>query len=107
MKAVVLRGPKRLELTHVPEPQLTDRHHVLVKVTACGICGSDLRYWAGENPWALHTLGHHVPNPTNMVLGHELAGTVERVNAPEYEHLVGRRVGVQAFRVCRACRLPR
>lgn len=107
MKAVVLRKPKDMVLMDIPHPKMTDANHVVVKVEACGICGSDLRYWAGENPWALHTLGKHVDNPPNMVLGHEFAGVVVEVNAPEYEHLLGKRVGVQAFRVCGECALCR
>lgn len=103
MQAVVLRRPRTLELVDVPVPALTAPEHVLVKVAACGICGSDLRYWAGENPWALHTVGRHIDNPPNIILGHEFAGTVVKVNAPAYEPLLGCRVGVQPYRVCGAC----
>ena len=56
MKAVVLRQPRQLDWADVPEPRLTAEHDVLIQVEACGICGSDLRYWEGDNPWALHTL---------------------------------------------------
>lgn len=107
MRAVILRQPKVLEMTEVPKPRLTEKHHVLIKVVACGICGSDLRYWMGENPWALHTLGHHIPNPPNIILGHEFAGIVAEVNSSTYEHLLGRRVGAQAFRVCGECKFCR
>ncbi len=103
MRAVILRSPGKLELAETPVPKLTAEEHVLIKVEACGICGSDLRYWAGENPWALHTLGHHVDNPPNIILGHEFAGVVAAVNSRKYEHLVGARVGVQAYRVCGTC----
>lgn len=103
MKAVVLRKPKSLEITNIPEFALTDENHVLIKVEACGICGSDLRYWAGENPWALHTLGKHIDNPPNIVLGHEYAGRVVKVKSAKYEHLLGKRVGVQAYKVCGEC----
>ncbi|MEN6535920.1 MAG: alcohol dehydrogenase catalytic domain-containing protein [Bryobacteraceae bacterium] len=103
MKAVVLKHPKVLALMEVPIPKLTREEHVLINVKACGICGSDLRYWAGENPWALHTLGHHVDSPPNIILGHEYAGIVTAVNSAKYEHLVGRRVGVQAYRTCGEC----
>ncbi|OQA41616.1 MAG: D-arabitol-phosphate dehydrogenase [Chloroflexi bacterium ADurb.Bin325] len=105
MKAIILRRPRCLELTDIPLPRLTEEHHVLVKVAACGICGSDLRYYAGENPWALHTLGRHIPNPPDMILGHELSGVVVQVNSARYEHLLGQRVGVQAFRTCGRCAL--
>ena len=80
MKAIVLRGPEKLELTDIPTFKLTEKNHVQVKVKACGICGSDLRYFAGQNPWALHTLGKHVDNPPNLVLGHEFSGEVVEVN---------------------------
>lgn len=62
---------------------------------ACGICGSDVRYLHGENPWSQHTLGKNLPSPPNMVLGHEVAGaTVEE----------GRRVAVLAYKSCGRCR---
>ena len=105
MQAVVLKRPRELALMDIPRPILTEENHVLIEVKACGICGSDLRYWAGENPWALHTLGRHVDNPPNMVLGHEYSGVVVVVNAPHYEHLLGQRVGAQAFRTCGTCGL--
>ena len=104
MKALVLKKPKILELQYIPEYSLTEEDHVLIKVETCGICGSDLRYWGGENPWSLHTLGRHVDNPPNLVMGHEYAGKVVKVNAKKYEHLLGKRVGVQAFKVCGKCK---
>ena len=103
MKAVVLRQPRQLDWADVPDPRLTAGHDVLIQVEACGICGSDLRYWEGDNPWALHTLGRHVPNPPNIILGHEYAGVVVKVNSPAYGHLLGRHVGVQSFRTCGKC----
>jgi threonine dehydrogenase-like Zn-dependent dehydrogenase len=105
MKAVILRQPRQLELIDIPRPRLTEENHVLVQVRACGICGSDLRYFAGENPWALHTLGRHVDNPPDMILGHEFSGVVVEVNSPRHESLLGQRVGVQAFRTCGKCAL--
>lgn len=107
MRAVVLREPYTLTLMEIPRPALTEPEHVLIQVKACGICGSDLRYWAGENPWAQHTLGCHIDNPPNMVLGHEFSGIVVEVNSSQYEHLLGQRVGAQAFRTCGRCALCR
>jgi threonine dehydrogenase-like Zn-dependent dehydrogenase len=107
MQAVILRKPRQLELIDIPRPRLTEENHVLVQVKACGICGSDLRYYVGENPWALHTLGRHIDNPPDMILGHEFSGVVVEVNSPRHEHLLGKRVGVQAFRTCGTCALCR
>ena len=103
MKAILLREPYVLELVEIPRPKLTSPEQVLIEVSVCGICGSDLRYYAGENPWALHTLGRHVDNPLNMLLGHEFSGVVVEVASRQHEHLLGRRVGAQAFRTCGTC----
>ncbi len=95
MCAVVLHGPNDLEVRRIPVPEPLPGE-VLLRVGACGICGSDLRYLLGENPWAKHTLGHQEPNPPDMILGHEIGGSVS----------VGgrtRRVAAMAFRTCGAC----
>jgi 2-desacetyl-2-hydroxyethyl bacteriochlorophyllide A dehydrogenase len=91
--AVILEGPGRLavrqiEVPPVPEPSAR------VALGACGICGSDVRYYRGENPWAMHTLGYHVDSPPNMVLGHEVSGT--RTDD-------GRRVAILAYKACGRC----
>lgn len=91
MKAVVLRRPRELTVEDIPVPEPAPGQ-VLIDVTACGICGSDLRYFEGENPWAKHTLGCEKPNPPNMVLGHEIAGMHQ-----------GRPVSCIAFRGCGTC----
>lgn len=77
MKAVVLSEGK-IAVEDIPQPPLAP-DEVMVHVRACGICGSDLRYLAGENPWAQHTLGISKPNPPRMVLGHEVAGEIVAV----------------------------
>ena len=75
MKALVLKTVETLEVMDVPMPVLQPGL-VLVKVGKCGICGSDVRYFHGENPWAKQTLQKEIPNPPNIILGHELAGIV-------------------------------
>lgn len=105
MKALVLKGPRQLVRMDIPRPRIQEERQVLIEVRACGICGSDLRYWAGENPWALHTLGRHVDNPPDMILGHEFSGVVVEVGSSRFEGLLGQRVGAQAFRVCGRCAL--
>lgn len=106
MRAAVLEGPGQLSVRDIPEWPLEsygDADMVLVEVGACGVCGSDFRYFAGENPWAQHTLGRHVPNPPNIVLGHEFAGTVVRVLSERNAHLLGKRVAPVCSKVCGAC----
>jgi threonine dehydrogenase-like Zn-dependent dehydrogenase len=106
MKAVVLKGPGRISYQDVPRPRL-EKGYVMVKVKACGICGSDLRYYNGENPWALHTLGKNAAIPDNIILGHELAGDLCEVNDKEDEWMLGKRVGVLAYDTCGKCEFCR
>ncbi len=95
MKAAVLKSPGHLAVLDIPLPEVM-ADEVVCEVAACGICGSDLRYLAGENPWAKHTLGYEKPNPPDMLLGHEVSGFVE---------LDGRRLraGMLAFVTCGRC----
>jgi len=102
MKAGVLFGYKNLTLQEVPveEPKAGE---VLIKVGACGICGSDIRYYYGENAWSLHTLGYNEPTPGAAILGHEVAGTIVKLGTNTSEWQVGDRVGVLAFKSCGRC----
>lgn len=106
MPAGVLVGPRQLEIREIPVWPLADYGDddlVLIKVSACGVCGSDFRYYAGENPWAQHTLGRFVPNPPNIVLGHEYAGTVVAVLSSANQKLLGKRVAPVCSKVCGRC----
>ncbi|MBW2270022.1 MAG: zinc-binding dehydrogenase [Deltaproteobacteria bacterium] len=70
MQRVELFGPDDVRLVEVGEPKPGPRDAV-VKVHACGICGSDLGY--------IKLGGMAGPGGKPMPLGHELAGTVEAV----------------------------
>lgn len=102
MKALVLKSPECLQVMDVPPPTLRPGE-VLIRVSKCGLCGSDVRYYLGENPWAKQTLGRAISNPPNIIFGHEFVGTVEQVQTAEDEHLLGRRVGVQTWASCGRC----
>ncbi len=106
MKAAVLKAPGQLTVEDVPVPVL-EKDEVLIKVASCGICGSDLRYFEGENPWALHTLGIETPTPPNIIMGHEFAGEVVEVGDDSFRKLVGRRVVASPYKACGVCRLCR
>lgn len=102
MKAAILEAPFTIKLKSIPTPK-PRIDEVLLKVAACGICGSDVRYFMGENPWSLHTLGVEEPIPQNTILGHEVSGLVVDAGSPEFEDMVGSRVGVIAFKSCGRC----
>lgn len=102
MRAVNLTEPGKMEMAEVPEPQPRG-DEVVIGVGAVGICGSDVRYYHGENPWALHTLGHDVEQITSFTLGHEVAGSISKVGEWSGENRLGERVGVLAFKGCGEC----
>jgi 2-desacetyl-2-hydroxyethyl bacteriochlorophyllide A dehydrogenase len=70
MRAVRLHGPDDLRLDDIDEP-VPGPTDVIVRVAACGICGSDLSY--------LRTGGVAAPVVDPIGLGHELAGTIAQV----------------------------
>ncbi len=80
MRAAVLREPGAelvVEELRTPRPQVGE---VLLRVTACGLCHSDLHVIAGK-----------IAFPTPAVLGHEVSGQIVEIG-PGSEH-TGLRVG--------------
>ena len=71
MAAAVYLGPGRVEVREVPRPE-PGPGEVLVRVASTTVCGTDLRIASGAK-----TSGVRAP----VVLGHEVAGTVEAVGA--------------------------
>lgn len=92
MKFACLTGPKTIELREKPEPQAPPGGLVL-RVEACGICGSDLRRWQ-EGPPA---------GASHLVQGHELAGTVIEAGAEMKRFKVGDRLAVAPDIHCGSC----
>jgi 2-desacetyl-2-hydroxyethyl bacteriochlorophyllide A dehydrogenase len=91
MRAAVYRGSQVIAVEDVPVPSLDDTDF-LVKVQACGICGSDLHaYGAG---WV----------PDGHVMGHEYAGVVVAGGAAVRSVSVGQRVAVIPLLSCGQCR---
>lgn len=106
MKAVVLKKDRDIHYMDVPRPVL-GKGEVLIRVKACGICGSDLRYLQGENPWSEQTLGIKTENPDNIILGHEFSGDVVEVSEPADAYLLGKKVAVIVYTTCGTCEFCR
>jgi threonine dehydrogenase-like Zn-dependent dehydrogenase len=83
---VRVHGPDDVRVDHVARPQ-PGPDDVVVRVAACGICGSDLSY--------IRMGGLAGPAGAPMCLGHEMAGTVEWVGSEITTTRVGHRVVVQ------------
>jgi threonine dehydrogenase-like Zn-dependent dehydrogenase len=83
---VRIHGPGDVRVDNVPEPDPGPRD-VVVRVAACGICGSDLSY--------ITRGGLAGPTGAPMCLGHEMAGIVEWVGPTVTAARVGDRIVVQ------------
>ena len=102
MKAAVLKKPYQIVVEQLPGPT-PEPDQVVIEVAHCGVCGSDIRYFKGENPWALHTLGRNAPNPPNIILGHEFSGRIVEAGSEKFSHLVGQDVAIIPYDICGRC----
>jgi L-iditol 2-dehydrogenase len=87
MQAAVLRGVKDLTIEERPVPEPAPGE-VLVKVTAVGVCGSDVHYYQNGR------IGDFVLE-SPMILGHESAGVIVGVGQGVQKGRVGQRVSVE------------
>jgi len=92
MKSLLLTAYNHLEITDMPTPAV-GTGEVLVRVEACGICGSDVHGLDGST-------GRRIPP---IVMGHEAAGTVEAVGAGVTRFAKGDRVTFDSTVYCGAC----
>jgi 2-desacetyl-2-hydroxyethyl bacteriochlorophyllide A dehydrogenase len=94
MKAAVYHGPRDIRVEDVPMPEIAE-DELLVRIKACGICGSDLHmYRLGM----FEALGRRIDN--GRIMGHELSGEVVAVGPQVTGFSVGDRiagVGVGGF----------
>jgi len=101
MRAVQLDFADRsfpARLVEVDEPSLPGPDWARVRVTAGGICGSDLHIFSG-NPGSAPTMVGLMPIP--VILGHEIAGEVVEAGASSGVE-VGNRVAVEPTITCEA-----
>ncbi|MBX6352770.1 MAG: zinc-dependent alcohol dehydrogenase family protein [Thermoflavifilum sp.] len=98
MQALVLEDVGVLRLKTVADPA-PGPGEVLLRVAACGICGTDVHIFQGSPGSA--------PVAPPVVLGHELAGEVIEVGAGVQELRVGDRVAVDPNIYCGRCRFCR
>ncbi len=101
MKASVFYEPEKMELEEIPVPEVGPES-VLVRVKACGICGSDVAYYFGGS--SLETKDGKGP----LILGHEFSGEVVEVGEiPKRIGLFepGDRVTLDPVQYCNACQI--
>ena len=92
MRALVITKPRYAEVREVPRPVLRPSE-ILVRVRACGICGTDVHIYRGEYLAAYP-----------VVPGHEFAGEVVEVGQLVTRFKPGGRVAVEPNLNCGRCR---
>jgi L-iditol 2-dehydrogenase len=92
MKALLLSSYRHLELADLPMPT-PGSDEVLIRVAACGICGSDVHGYDGSS-------GRRIPP---LVMGHEAAGTIETVGSAVKNFAPGDRVTFDSTVYCGEC----
>jgi threonine dehydrogenase-like Zn-dependent dehydrogenase len=93
MKALCWHGSKDVRIDNVPDPQLKDPTDVIIRITASGICGSDLHLYDGFMP-TMHS---------GDILGHEPMGVVVEVGSAVKKLKKGDRVVVPFTIACGNC----
>jgi L-iditol 2-dehydrogenase len=92
LKALVYTKPYCFEYSDFPEPNLGD-DDVLIRVRACGICGSDVHGSTGKT-------GRRIPP---LIMGHEAAGIVENIGKNVRDFEKGQRVCFDSTVYCNQC----
>ncbi|WP_242923285.1 zinc-dependent alcohol dehydrogenase [Pontibacter liquoris] len=92
MKAAVFHKIKDIRVDNVEDPRIQDPRDAIIKVTSTAICGSDLHIYNGM-----------IPQPENMVIGHEFMGIVAEVGPAVKKLKVGDRVVVPFPISCGTC----
>jgi threonine dehydrogenase-like Zn-dependent dehydrogenase len=91
---VVQEGPRRLRRLEFPLPEIGPED-ALLRIEACGICGTDYELYVGA-----------LPGPFPMIPGHESVGLIEQIGdvaAKRWGVDRGDRVAVEAILPCGRC----
>lgn len=93
MKAVVFKGVGDIRLEDVPEPEIKEENDAIVRLTASGICGTDLHMIRGTMPGM----------KPGTILGHEGVGIVEKIGKNVRNLKIGDRVIIPSTIGCGYC----
>ncbi len=88
MKAAVMHGARDVRTETVPDPIL-EPHGVIIKVKACGVCGSDLHVYKSD--------------VKGTIFGHEFSGDIVEVGSQVTGIVPGMRVTAVGFEPCGKC----
>lgn len=92
MRAQVIEAPGKMVLKQIPVPEISS-DEVLIKVSMCGICGTDWKIYKGD----------YASEFLPMISGHEFWGVIEEVGANAKGLKKGDRVSVDICLPCGTC----
>jgi 2-desacetyl-2-hydroxyethyl bacteriochlorophyllide A dehydrogenase len=93
MKGLLYRDAFDIEYADTPDPEPEDLRSAIVKVTSCGICGSDLHIYQG----------HGFSDTPGYCVGHEAVGEVVETGSAVTRFKAGDKVMISAAVGCGAC----
>lgn len=93
MKAIQIIKPNELKVIDVETPTIDEKNNVLIKMTAAGICGSDIGIYHGTNAAATYP----------RIIGHEMVGKVVKVGNNVTNLKLNDRVIVNQVTSCGHC----
>ncbi len=93
MKAVRIVSPNQLRVIDIEKPSIDEKNNVLVRMTAAGICGSDVGIYHGTNAAATYP----------RIIGHEMVGRVDEIGENVKNLKVGDRVIINQVTSCGHC----
>ncbi|HBF91582.1 MAG TPA: alcohol dehydrogenase, partial [Hyphomonas atlantica] len=93
MKGLLYQGARDIAYGDAPELKPEDTRSAIVKMTACGICGSDLHIYQG----------HGFSEETGYCVGHEAVGEVVETGSNVSRFKAGDRVMISAAVGCGSC----
>jgi D-arabinitol dehydrogenase (NADP+) len=91
MKAIVYEAPRNFSYRDTADPKITS-DEMLVRIHACGLCGTDLHIHEGE-------FGPRFP----LIPGHEFTGEIVELGGEVSGFKVGQRVVANSNTVCGTC----
>jgi L-iditol 2-dehydrogenase len=92
VKALLLKEYRKLEIVEMPDP-VPGPDEILVRIKACGICGSDIHGYDGRT-------GRRIPP---LIMGHEASGIVEEAGPGVFQFRSGDRITFDSTVYCGTC----
>lgn len=94
MKAAQITKERKIDIVQKPDSKIASENEALIRLTALGLCGSDLNTYRGMNPLVTYP----------RIPGHEIAGEIVQLGKKCSPHFkTGQRITVWPYSYCGTC----